>query len=240
MPTERYYFAGELSVNHSISLKETEHHHLVRVMRTQLGDQIELVNGEGVLAQATVQAIEKQRTELLIISVERALKPTEVILVQALPKMPRLDWIVEKGTELGVTQLWLFAGQKSEKKELNAHQQERLKAILISAMKQSGRLFLPLLRWMPPLAQWKEPLMSCAFYGDPSPQAPLLKQAWNATAACQKGVSFFVGPESGWSQSELQRFQELSVKPVRLHPYVLRTETAGLAALALIQHWLME
>ncbi len=239
MPSERYYLDNALAANSQVFLKEGEHHHLARVMRTEVGDQIELVNGAGVLAEATVEVIEKSQSRLLITSIQKESKPTEVILIQALPKLPRLELIVEKGTELGMTQLWLFPGQKSEKKELNDHQQQRLEAHMVSAMKQSGRLFLPKLHQLPPLKQWKNRLTFPSFYGDLSLQAPLFKQAWDEKKLKQ-GVGFFVGPESGWSDNELQLLQMMQVQPVRLHPNILRTETAAIAALALIQHWLME
>lgn len=231
MPADRYYIDTPLIPNNRTSIEGQELLHLVRVMRHRAGDTIELVNGRGILAVGTIEEITKRSAE---IKIDALLKeetfPSEVIIAQAIPRLNRLETIVEKGTELGMTQLWLFPGIHSEKKSLTPTQMERLQSIAISAMKQCGRLDLPTIEIKPPLKQWEKPLYP-AFFGDLSPEAPPFLKALQAP---QNGVLFFVGPEQGFSDQELDQLKALGAKGVSLHTNILRTDTAPLAALTLI------
>ncbi len=88
-------------------------------MRIQEGEIIELVNGRNELAQAKLIEIEKKRARAEIVSVVKTEPSRPIILCQALPRPNRLDTIIEKGTELGMTELRLFPGERSEKKNLS-------------------------------------------------------------------------------------------------------------------------
>lgn len=232
MPVERYFVDSEIIEGQELYLEDPERHHLVNVMRNKVGDRIELVNGKGTLAYAQVENLEKKRVVIGIEKVSEEAPPkTEIILAQALPRMNRLDFIVEKGTELGMTQLWLFPAQHSERKEITNSQLERLNGICVSAMKQCGRLYLPKIVVKPPLTKWKS-LDNPAFFGDINPQAPLLKDVWKE----RDHVIFFVGPESGFSDSEESKLREMNVVGVKLNDNILRTETAAIVALTLLTH----
>ncbi len=238
MPAERYFIDEEISLNHKKFLKETEFHHLVHVMRTRPGEKIELVNGRGTLAQATLLDIHKEHATLSIDEVtEEPLHPSRLILAQAFPKPDRLAFILEKGTELGVDEFWLFPGHQSAKKEVFSSQQERAKALTIAAMKQCGRLTLPSISYMPAIEKWS-PIQGQSFFGDLDQEAPLLVNALSS-ATPNYPITFFTGPESGWSAKETAMLKEKGVQGVKLHHHVLRTDTASIAALTLIQHWLM-
>lgn len=238
MPVERYFLRESLHPHETKTLKGTEFHHLAHVMRTRKGDEIELVNGQGVLAQAIVQEIRKDQAHLLVQSATQEKPGTkQVILAQAMPKLNRLDYILEKGTELGVDAFWLFPGQLSVKKEFQGNQLERLQAILISAMKQCGRLYLPTLEIKPALDQWQN-VEGTLFFGDVEEKAPLFAHAFE-----EKSLSFPIifctGPESGLTAAEINHLKALGAQGVKLHQSILRTDTASIAALALIQHWLL-
>lgn len=238
MPIERYFSATPFQANQICELQEAEFHHLAHVMRTRKGDAVELVNGQGCLAHASVQSIEKNRALLFIHTiVQEESPPYSLILAQALPKPNRLDFILEKGTELGVTAFWLFPGQLSAKKEFYPHQLERAQAITIAAMKQCGRLILPEIHVLPALEQWSE-WPSCAFFGDVQPNAPLFETVWQQSVE-KNACTFFTGPESGFSAQEVAILKDHGVKGVKLHPYILRTETASLMALSLLSHWIL-
>ena len=102
MPSERYYIEKALKKGDLIPLQDQEFHHLVRVMRAKAGEEIEVINGQGCLATATVKSIEKRQALLSINECQHLAKPCfEVILAQAIPRINRLDFILEKGTELG-------------------------------------------------------------------------------------------------------------------------------------------
>src|ERR1043165_5489273 len=115
MPAERFYYNLPFKEKETITLKDQEFHHLVHVMRATQGDVIELIDGKGALAKGHVMDIQKRQAFLHIDEVTFfSLPRPKIVLAQAIPRMPRLDFILEKGTELGMTDLWLFPGQRSE------------------------------------------------------------------------------------------------------------------------------
>lgn len=224
MPLDRYFLKEPLREGCEVELRGKEAHHLVRVMRTEIGATCELINGSHQLAQARLIAIEKERCRLKLLSVETEAAPLHApILCQALPKWERLDTIVEKGTELGMGKLLLFPGERSAFKELSPARRERIESLLIAAIKQCGRLDLPVLKLMPPLRQWDE-IPSPAFFGDLRPGAPPLE------GLSQTGY-FFNGPESGLSPEEIAFLEAKGAKGVTLHSNTLRTDTAALTVL---------
>lgn len=238
MPSERYYTSSSLAIHQNILLDPQESHHLLHVMRGREGDQVELVNGQGSLAQASVSLVKKHSATLSVIGVENTPQPSfDIVLAQAIPRINRLDTILEKATELGATQIWLFPGEKSERKTLTDHQIERSKQLTISAMKQCGRLFLPKLKILPRLEDWKSPLQN-AFFGDLQPNTPLFETEWK-NCSPQKQCIILIGPESGFTQNETRQLVCLHAKGVKLHQNILRTDTAPLLALSLISHWLL-
>lgn len=235
MPAYRFYLDDNFSENKIFSIDGDEFQHF-KVMRPQEGDLVELVNGRGGLAQASVSSIDKRSAVIKIqSSTTQSPCPFRVVIAQAIPKLPRLDVILEKGTELGMTDLWLFPGDRSEKKEVNAHQLERIYAKLIAAMKQCGRLFVPEVKLIEPISQWalfKQKL----YFGDLDKKAPML---WNVLEKNEHegGLIFCVGPESGLSKKEISRLKKIGGTGAKLHNNILRTDTAPLAALSLITHY---
>lgn len=230
MPHSRFFLNTPFQVDVEVLLVGEEAHHLTRVMRKKEGELIELVNGNNQLATAQILSFEKKGTHLQLVYVEEAPPPSfPIILCQALPRLNRLDTLVEKGTELGMTELWLFPGELSEKKELSPTQLKRLEMITIAAMKQSGRLDLPKITLNPPLIAWS-PQKYPAYFGATTPSAPPFLSLYKP----ERGVLFFIGPEAGFTPQETHRLLSLGAQGVKLHPNILRTDTASLVALTLI------
>src|ERR1700744_4864008 len=120
MPAYRYYVDRDLTVDQKIALQDEEFHHLVHVMRAKVDSQIEVVNGKGSLAIAKVLEIQRKEVFLKIVSTHQIKEAKfSLILAQGIPKAPRLELILEKGTELGMTEIWLFPADYSEKKLFN-------------------------------------------------------------------------------------------------------------------------
>lgn len=230
MPAERFFISTSLNYHQMITLEGQEFHHLAHVMRLEEGDHAELVNGQGTLAQAILKRRNKKQAEFFIESViQQEGEPRRLILAQALPRINRLDFIIEKATELGITDFWLFPGQQSERKLLTGHQIERLQGLTIAAMKQCGRLYLPSLQMKPPLEQWKT-LEIPSFFGDLQETAPTFLSVQKPN----ESILFFIGPESGFTSKEISLFSSLGVKGVKLHQNILRTDTAALVAASLM------
>jgi 16S rRNA (uracil1498-N3)-methyltransferase len=232
MPHDRFYIDAPLEKGEAVLITDAELHHLA-VSRTRVGQSVELINGKGKLAKGTLAAIDKRQARLHVDEVfEELEKPRQIILAQGLPRMNHLEWIVEKGTELGATAFWFFPGTLSDREHLSGNQHNRLKHLILSAMKQCGRLDLPEVLFKPPLEKW-EAIQGTLLIADPSSDAPFL---WEAEITPQSPIILFVGPESGFDAREVSHMIEvLKAQRVRLHHNTLRTETASLAGLSLLQ-----
>lgn len=218
MPEKRFYHP--FTEKEKIILEGKEHHHLAKVMRCKEGETVELINGKNQIANALVKSIQK-KTELQITEIETTPPPEPLILMQALIHLPRLEWLIEKAVEVGATELHLFPADRSVKKSLSENQLERLRNITISAMKQCGRLDLPLIQILPPLAKCKLP--------------PLLFGDFEGGKIQNKFLHFVIGPESGFSPAELALLRS-NGQGIRLHSNILRAETAAITALIQLQN----
>jgi 16S rRNA (uracil1498-N3)-methyltransferase len=239
MPHNRYFLDEPLQENSIVTLTDAEYHHLSRVLRARIGDRVEIVNGRGQLAKADLIELKKQKATLHLVHLieEGDHQKVPCILAQALTQMNSLEWIIEKGTELGVAAFWLFPGIGSEKKELSQKQLERLNHLSIAAMKQCGRLNLPKIEFKPPLLKWPS-LPGTLLFGDTRDHTPYL---WDLpfSSSFSPPVVLLIGPESGLHSKESDFLQNsLKAEGIRLHPNILRAETASLTALSLIQQYL--
>ena len=143
-----------------------------------------------------------------------------------------LDWVIEKGTELGAAEFWLFPGMRSEIAELKSTILTRLNHLAIAAMKQSGRLDLPAIHLKPPLLQWK-PIEGTLLFGDLTSEAPYL---WTLEPIDTLPAVLFIGPEKGFDPREEEFLRKtLKAKGVCLYRNIFTAETAPLVALSLIQ-----
>lgn len=232
MPHNRFFINSSFQKAAVLSVIDKELHHL-NVGRIRLHEEIEFVNGQRQLATGRVIKIEKNRIQIEVLSVIiESVKPT-VVIAQGIAKMNHLEWIIEKGTELNATEFWLFPAVLSEKKGVSEQQLYRLKALSIAALKQCGRLDLPSIELKPPLTSWSFSEATVLF-GDPSISNPYL---WSVPdQEIKSPIIFCIGPEKGLTKPEKSYLlSHLCAKPVRLHPNILRTETASLVALSLIQ-----
>jgi 16S rRNA (uracil1498-N3)-methyltransferase len=224
MPHERFYLNASLEKGDTVALADTELHHLAHVSRCRVGDVVDLVNGNGALAEARVESLDKRQATLLIEKVQREDPPARrVILAQAFPRANRLDTILEKCTELGVTEFWLFVGEKSERKEAAL---PRVDAVLISAMKQCGSLYLPKLVQKKGIKQWGE-LPCKTYFGAFDAGVKFLPHVVSG-----EDSMLVIGPESGLTRDEEDVLRKLGAEGVSLSKNVLRTDTAAIAGIA--------
>lgn len=236
MPAYRFYTEQNIQPHFDLFLEGTEFHHLKNVMRAKLGDSFELINGMGQLAEVTLKQLEKHRALFEVTHVNSFNITHRLALFQAVPQIQKLDLIVEKSTELGVTDIFFFQGEKSQQK-LTEERLERLKLKAIAALKQSGRYFLPQIQLLPPIVKWQES-KGLTFYGDFGPDIPPLYQQLELNKEC-KEIAFICGPESGLTLNEIAHLKKLRAVAVSLHPNTLRTETAPLTFLSLASHFFL-
>ena len=195
----------------SSTIENEEFHHLVHVMRHKVGDEIELVNGKGSLSRALIASIEKKSAHLNILSTYTENPPEErYSLVQGIPQGSKIEWVLEKGTELDIDD-FIFFGCK----DFSINKLDRFHHILVAAMKQCGRLFLPTLSFYSSLKE--VPLHHDMCYGDPK------------GIPYTRGSQMVIGRESGFSEEERDLLQQKG-QGVSLGKHVLRTETAAIIA----------
>ncbi|MBM3207116.1 MAG: 16S rRNA (uracil(1498)-N(3))-methyltransferase [Chlamydiae bacterium] len=238
MPNDRFYVNEDLIDQSTLFITDQELHHLQYVMRIKEGEEIEVINGKGKLGKAIVNRFHKQKAEITINNVLIEEKPQyPLILAQGLPRLARLEYIVEKATELGVTEIWLFPAVHTEKKDLSPSQMQRMQQILISSIKQCGRLYLPEIKFMPPLNKW-EVLDLCCLFGDTQEESLSILSV--LIEKKQKDILWMVGPERGLCPSETAILKsKLKFIGVTLNHNILRTDTAAIAGLSVISAQLL-
>ena len=206
----------------SIFLSEEESKHCVRVLRMVNGSLLTLVNGFGASFEVKIIAANPKKCEVEIVSHTHHAPPAFPIHIAIAPtkNMDRMEWLVEKATELGMTKMSLLRCQFSERKAINL---ERLQKIAISAMKQSKRYYLPVIEEQVSFADFikSNPVGSIAHcYEEPKKEPITIQQIGPV----------LIGPEGDFSPDELALAEGSGYKSVSLGDYRLRTETAALLA----------
>jgi 16S rRNA (uracil1498-N3)-methyltransferase len=232
MPVNRFYIKELKKEDKTIDLKDGEFHHFKNVIRVKEHEEIELINGKGLLTKAKVEKIHKNYSSLNILSsIFKEEKKHKTILAQAIIQPLKLDLIIEKATELGVDEICLFYAIKSEKINFSENRLARLENILISACKQSSRLYLPKLLIFKSLKDIS--FNGTIYYGSTS-KAPLFTNLFK-----KDGRSYFViGPSSGFENEETDYLDHIKAKAVSLNENILRSETAAIASICLMNHFL--
>lgn len=237
MPINRFYTPKLLHPDEKIIITGSEVKHISRVLRKAEGDVVELTNGAGMLAVAAIRKVSNRHIELVVQSSQTIKKsPREMILVQPLLHKSKLEWIVEKTTELGVDQFWFFTAQKGLQKTLSETTTQRFKSIVIAASKQCGRVWFPKLKTYLSLKDVPVPFSSTCYFGTIDKDTPPITVPSNQTDP----VILFVGPESGWADQEIailqNQFQAISLL---LNKNVLKAETASVGGIAILRYLYM-
>ena len=229
MPHYRFFKTGSLHVTDQITFTDEEYRHIVKVMRLEKGDLLEIVNGNGFLATAKISSIDKSCVKCLIEKIHYEKKDEkEFIIAQSIIKPSSLELICEKNTELGASEIWVFPADYSDKESLSDHQIDRISRHFISAIKQSGRLYLPKIRSFSSLDAILQELGYTFLFGDTCEKKEKIPNKLETTPV------FIVGPEKGFSVEELSLLKKKKAKGVILSKNVLRAETASIAASTLL------
>lgn len=212
--------------------------HLLRVLRLRQGDACVLFNGDGHDYHARLLEGDKRQARVRIDQARPVdnESPLRITLVQALARGEKMDWVLQKATELGVAAFVPVDSERSEVRLDGARAEKRLahwRSVVTSACEQSGRARVPPVAATAALANALAQLApgGTRLWLDPFADASLSTLADPEAA----NVVLAVGPEGGWSARDRAQLQEAGFNGVRAGPRVLRTETAGLAALAALQ-----
>jgi 16S rRNA (uracil1498-N3)-methyltransferase len=221
-----------------LSLPAQAGEHVARVLRLVAGDPLTLFNGDGSDYPASIVALGKREVTVRIDSRQELHNesPLALTLAQGVARGEKMDLIVQKATELGVVRIVPLLTERSEVKLDATRAEKRLahwRAVAASACEQSGRARLPEITAALPLSAWLDNLAD-----DGALRLALLPEAARASRELRftaAGGVLVVGPEGGLGERDISALTVAGFDGLRLGPRILRTETAGLAALAALQ-----
>lgn len=217
----------------TVELAGSEAHHMQRVMRLKVGEQVILFDGNGIEATAEITTLSKRVVGLRILQKRTTppLSQSPIILATAVPKGDRFRSLVEKVTELGVTRLIPLLTERSVVAP-GSGKLDKVKQTMIAACKQSGRNTL--MEIDEPI-DWKEFLdqqsqAGSLFVAHPSGESP---EKVIVDQTKDQPVILVIGPEGGFSDAEIEQATEAGAKLISLGANILRVETAAVALAAL-------
>lgn len=234
----RLFVSGELFNGAALTLEGDKARYLGRVLRLRPGDDVCVFNGEGPERSAVIEAISRN-TVTLRVGASRETNtetPLRVHLVQGVSRGERMDFVIQKATELGVKRvtpvLTEYGVVKLDTKRAEKRR-EHWQGVAQSACEQSGRIRVPLIDAPVPLKTWfgNQPAdIDAQLVLRPGAGAPLAGIEAPSTKVC-----LLIGPEGGFSNTEYEDADIAGFRAVSLGPRVLRTETAAVAALSVLQ-----
>ena len=232
----RIYQPVPLSIGTGVSLTAATSHHLAHVLRCSVGDSLILFNGERGEYEAKITSIKKQAVAVQIKSFRTVNKesPVKIHLGQSLSRGEKMDFAIQKAVELGITEitplLTDFCAIKCSKEQGEkklAHWQK----IIVSACEQCGRDQLPILHPIMPLDEWiQHQSAELKFVLHPTAEHHL-----KVSTPPPSSIALLIGAEGGLSDNEVELAKKYHFLSIQLGPRILRTETATLSALTLLQ-----
>lgn len=222
-------------------LLDEDANHAARVLRMKEGDRLYALDGLGTLYHAEVTGVDKRTVTCRITGQEPAggELPVEVTLVQGLPKGEKFEWIIQKATELGVTRIVPVVTERTVVKIQGDRAQDKVRrwqAIAKEAAEQCERAVVPVVEAPVPFRRWLEGgkaastlRLACLEREGRLPMARAL-----TSPSPEAAIELVVGPEGGFTPAEGEALVESGAIATTLGPRILRTETASLAALAIV------
>lgn len=226
-----------------VSLSAEESAHAARVLRLRPGEEVRLLDGENLWAASLTSVDAKETVAEVTALCPSPEAPAKAVLMQGLPKADKLELITQKGTELGMWELWPVEMERSvakaDKADKGDKKRERLNRIALEAAKQSGRAHVPQVESTVPFSKVigrldAFDLVLVAWEDEHALSMSKAVAAHVEKHGMPQKVCIVVGPEGGISQQEWQRLKDAGAVSVTLGPRILRTETAGLCALSVL------
>ena len=236
MRVPRLFIDQPLRTDEPVALDRRTHDHAVKVLRLRAGDRLCLFNGRGGEFAATLTSGPDRTLQALVgeFTPDRTESPLNVRLLQGISRGERMDYTLQKAVELGVGEIVPLVTERTVLRLAGEREARRLahwRGVVLAACEQSGRTRLPPVGEPRPFAtQLAQPLDGAGLLLDPRAGQALMQ-----TGPYQGTVNVLIGPEGGLSPTEVATAQAAGYCGVRIGPRVLRTETAAVVALALLQ-----
>ena len=235
----RFYHSNPLDLNQIIILDEFSSHHALRVMRVKVDDFLILFNGDGFEYRGRVSDINKKTINIEILSKEKNNNesPININLFQSISSNEKMDMVIQKATELGVSSIQpIFTSRSTVKLSLDRIKKRLIhwRQVSISACGQSGRSKIPTIK--PPIGfdRFVEGIttnsLNLLLHPDNSKESSNLPNKYSGD------INIFIGPEGGFSQDEVLLLKKQNCINIQLGSRILRTETAPLAIIAILQY----
>ncbi|WP_419419743.1 16S rRNA (uracil(1498)-N(3))-methyltransferase [Legionella sp. D16C41] len=232
----RIYQAGNYNIGQIIELNADAGQHVSLVLRKQIGDILTLFPGNNYEFDAEIIKVAKKKVSVTILTkrvVDRE-SPCQLHLAQAISKGERMEIVVQKAVELGVASITPLITERCViklDKDRFEKKRQQWQAIAIAACEQSGRNKVPQIKPVLTLEQYlDQPLPALNFVLDPK-----ACHNWKSIKPSVTEIGLIIGPEGGFSQGELTSLIEKEFSPLSLGPRILRTETAAIVALSVLQ-----
>ena len=240
MRIPRIYTGQALAAKAEIALEAGPSQHLARALRMKVGDALILFNGAGGEYPAIISALDKKSVHIScseFVAIERE-SDLRLHLGIALSRGDRMDWVVQKATELGVVAIIRLLKELTQGRLNSERGEKKLKhwqQIAISACEQCGRNQLPLIHPLQSLASWVHGVQADSLL---VLHHRAMNTGSNPPIPKPESIALLVGPEGGLDPAEISAAETAGFSSLQLGPRVLRTETAPLAAIAILQaHW---
>lgn len=236
MRIPRIYYPHPIPLEREFQLTAEAGHHIATVLRLKANRPVVLFNGDG--NEYSGQIISVQRKNVIVeadacLSLSKE-SPLSIHLGQGVSKGDRMDTVLQKSVELGVTQITPLITERCAVKldaERWGKKHQQWQKIIIGACEQSGRNTLPILNAPTSLSHWlAESTSSSRLVLAPGAEQPLARQPYNS-----QGFRLLIGPEGGLSESEIHQSNEKGFTSVSLGPRILRTETAAISSISILQ-----
>ena len=235
----RFYHSNPLDLNQIIILDEFSSHHALRVMRVKVDDLLILFNGDGFEYRGRVSDINKKTINIEILSKEKNNNesPININLFQSISSNEKMDMVIQKATELGVSSIQpIFTSRSTVKLSLDRIKKRLIhwRQVSISACGQSGRSKIPTIKSPIGFDRFVEGIstnsLNLLLHPDNSKESSNLPNKYSGD------INIFIGPEGGFSQDEVLLLKKQNCINIQLGSRILRTETAPLAIIAILQY----
>lgn len=232
----RFYIEAELNTGNTIELTESVFHHWVRVLRAKEQEQSIFFNGKGGEYRVTLTEINKKNAFVSVDHFEPADRtpPFKVVLGQVMSKGDRMDYAIQKATELGVTTIQLLTSERCEMRLKYDRDQKKIdhwQSVAIAACEQCGMNIVPEILAPIALTEWVSSEL---------PQARLVlapnKDQNNVLLNSEPDLALLIGPEGGLSEAEIETANQNHFQSWCIGDRVLRTETAPVVALSILNY----
>ena len=237
----RFYHSGQINIDETIVLDEFAAHHAQKVMRLKNNDQLILFNGDGSDYTGHVIIISKRQVQVSIKSKKSIESESNirVILLQALTSSEKMDLIIQKTTELGISEIQPIVCERSVVKIKNEKIEKKLlhwRQVSIAACEQCGRAEIPTIYKPVNIIKYLEKISE----SDKTTKIILSPEATkslnNVIPNKKQDIKVLIGPEGDFTKQELDFSIQKGFSPIKIGPRILRTETAPMCILSILQY----